>query len=98
MEKLKDQSFALIGVCTNPHPPGKLKEVMEKQNLPWRSFDVRSDFLAAWNNPVTPGYYVLDQNGVIRYKWSGYPGARAIDAALEKLIREMGRSGSARKE
>ena len=35
---------------------------------------------------ATPGYYVIDHACVIRYKWVGNPGAKAIDAALEKLI------------
>ena len=65
----------------------KLKEVMEKERLNWRSFDERSGIIASWNHPVTPGYYLLDRNGVIRHKWAGYPGERALDAALEQLIR-----------
>ena len=43
----------------------------------------------------TPGYYVIDHTGVIRYKWVGNPGEKAIDAALEKLIQEV--EGNAKK-
>src|SRR5260370_41263401 len=31
--------------------------------------------------------YVIDHKGVIRHKWVGSPGEKAIDAALDKLIR-----------
>ena len=93
MQRLKAKPFALIGVSTNPHPPGKLKEVMAQERLNWRSFDERSGIVAAWNNPATPGYYLLDAKGLIRHKWSGYPGERALDGAVEKLIRETERVG-----
>jgi hypothetical protein len=53
----------------------------------WRSFAHQEAINAKWN-PSTPGYYVLDPKGVIRYKWVGAPGEKAIDAALEKLIGE----------
>lgn len=44
--------------------------------------------IAGWNNPGTPLYYVIDPKGVIRYKWFGNPGKKAIDAALDKVIEE----------
>ena len=31
---------------------------------------------------------LVARKGVIRYKWVGNPGEKAIDAALEKLIQE----------
>ena len=66
---------------------------MEKEKLNWRSFGTTDTFNARWNNPGTPTYYVLDHKGVIRYKWFGTPGAKAIDTALEKLIKEVEGSG-----
>src|SRR5262249_12316644 len=63
------------------------KERMDKEKLNWRSFAHQEAVNAQWN-PNTPGYYVLDPRGVIRYKWVGAPGEKAIDTALEKLISE----------
>jgi hypothetical protein len=60
---------------------------MEKDNLPWRSFADKGAISAKWN-AATPAYYVLDHKGIIRFKWVGNPGAKAIDAAVEKLIHE----------
>ena len=79
--------FALIGVNVVGNDPKKLKSVMDYEKLPWRSFaDGRaiSDKL----NAATPAYYVIDPKGVIRYKWVGNPGEKAIDSALEELIQE----------
>ena len=61
---------------------------MDKEKLNWRSFAVGDMINARWNNPGTPLYYVIDHKRVIRYKWFGSPGAKAIDTALEKLIKE----------
>jgi peroxiredoxin len=60
---------------------------MDKETLPWRSFAYQEAINARWN-PSTPAYYVIDPKGVIRYKWVGYPGEKAIDESLEKLIQE----------
>jgi hypothetical protein len=60
---------------------------MAKEKLNWRSFGDTGAINAQWN-AATPAYYIIDAKGVIRYKWAGNPGATAIDAALEKLIRE----------
>ena len=70
----------------------KVKEVMDKEKLNWRSFAYREAINAKWN-PSTPGYYVIDHKGVIRHKWVGAPGEKAIDTALEKLINEVEANG-----
>jgi peroxiredoxin len=71
----------------------KLKKVMEKEKLTWRSFADAGDLgqgaiAARWNLFGTPTLYVIDARGVIRHKWVGSPGEKVIDKALELLIRE----------
>jgi hypothetical protein len=66
---------------------------MEKNQLTWRSFvdagNAGAGHIATkWNHSATPTFYVLDHRGVIRHKWVGSPGEKAIDAALEKVIQE----------
>jgi len=60
---------------------------MEKEKMNWRSFADQGAINAKWN-AGSPTYYVIDPKGVIRYKWAGGTGEKAIDAALEKLISE----------
>lgn len=60
---------------------------MDKEKLNWRSFSSRA-VTTKWN-AATPTYYVIDRRGVIRNKWVGSPGERAIDTAVEKLIHEV---------
>ena len=90
MKKLADEKkpFALIGVNTTPKEPPELKAVMDLENLPWRSFADKGGIVRTWNLSGTPTIYLIDHAGVIRNKWVGAPGAKAIDEALEKLIRE----------
>jgi hypothetical protein len=89
---LQDKPFALIGVNVSPFETKNLKERMDKENMNWRSFAHQDAINATWN-PSTPSYYVLDPRGVIRHKWIGSPGEKAIDAALEKLIKEAEMNG-----
>ena len=70
---------------------GKLKKVMEKEKLTWRSFADAGDLgqgaiAARWNLSGTPTLYVIDPRGVIRHEWVGSPGEKVIDRALELLI------------
>ncbi|HEX3151126.1 MAG TPA: hypothetical protein VHR66_23805 [Gemmataceae bacterium] len=90
MTKLKDKPFALIGVNVNESESKDLKTNMAAEKMNWRSFAYQEDVNAKWN-PSTPSYYVLDPKGVIRHKWIGAPGAKAIDKALEELIAEAER-------
>ena len=66
---------------------------MDKEKLTWRSFADQGNIAARWNLSATPTFYVIDHKGVIRHKWVGSPGEKAIDAALEKLIHEAEESG-----
>jgi peroxiredoxin len=64
---------------------------MEKQKLPWRSFADAGNAGAGpiatkWTLSATPTFYLIDHKGVIRHKWAGPPGEKALDAALDKLI------------
>jgi len=66
---------------------------MEEQKLNWRSFADQGTINAQWNLPGTPTYYIIDHQGVIRHKWFGHPGEKALDTALEVLIKEAEANG-----
>jgi peroxiredoxin len=84
----------LIGVNVNGYTPEKLKEVMDKEKLNWRSFaDQRGEegqgpISGLFNLQGTPTLFVLDHKGVIRYRWFGSPGENKIDEAINKLVKE----------
>lgn len=89
---MKDKPFALIGVNVNDRESKNLKATMAAERMNWRSFAYQEAVNALWN-PSTPSYFVLDPKGVIRHKWVGAPGEKAIDSALEKLIGEAEAGG-----
>jgi hypothetical protein len=95
VKELAGKPFALLGVHGLAYEPKKLKAVMEKEKLNWRSFADQRVISAKWAARSTPAYYIFDHKGVIRYKWLGYPGAKAIDTALEKLLSSVPKSSSA---
>jgi peroxiredoxin len=91
VKNLKDQSFVLIGVHVGGLNAKQLKEVMDKEKLPWRSFvDVGNagagTIARKWDHNSTPTFFLIDHKGVIRFKWVGVPGEKVLDAALDKLI------------
>lgn len=97
VKKWKDKPFALLGINTNGYDAKKLKEVMDKEKLTWRSFaDHSNTTCETWNVIGTPTLFVIDANGMIRHKWLGSPGDKVLDAALERLIEEAEKSGQSR--
>ena len=88
MEKFKKKPFAIIGVNVLDHDPVKLKKVMIREQLNWRSFSNKNDITNQWNTPETPSYYIIDHEGRIRHKWTGNPGGRSLDLILGKMIKE----------
>jgi peroxiredoxin len=86
--RLKDKPFALLGV--NSDPRDRLKRVMKKENITWRSWwdggDTGGPIATKWNVHGWPTIYVLDHKGVIRYKG---PREKALDQAVDTLLVEM---------
>lgn len=92
MTNLTGKPFALVGVHIGGATASKLKEVMEKEKVTWRSFVDPGNAGAGpiatkWNINATPTFYVIDDKGVIRYMWAGPPGKDVMDTALEKTIK-----------
>jgi peroxiredoxin len=75
-------------VNTNQYDVKKLKEVMDKEKLNWRSYADTGKITKQFNLVGTPTLYIIDHKGVIRHKWLGGPGEKVIDAAIEKLLKE----------
>jgi hypothetical protein len=90
VKNLEGKPFALIGVHLN-HSNDEapvVKRVMTKEQLNWRSFVDQGTIAAKWKPSGTPAFYIIDAKGVIRHKWAGPPGPKAMDRALEELIKQ----------
>ncbi len=69
VKKLENKPFVLLGIDLDPSRD-VLKKTEEDSKISWRSwFDGRTGPIAKrWNIRYLPKIYVLDAQGVIRYK------------------------------
>jgi hypothetical protein len=89
----KDQPFALVGVNAD-RDRDQTKKRVEKDKINWRSFwdggtpgGKDSGAIArAWKVEGFPTIYVLDADGVIRYRDVRN---EAMERAVESLLKEM---------
>src|SRR5262249_59037290 len=89
VKRLEGKPFALIGVNSDKDRD-KLKEVMEREQITWRSFwnggSTNGPISNAWKVRGWPTIYVLDAEGIIRYRnVRGADMDRAVDALLKEL-------------
>jgi hypothetical protein len=86
VKRLEGKPFALLGVNFDDNKD-EMKKSEEKNQITWRSwFDGREGPIGKkWQIKYLPAIYVLDANGVIRYK-----GVRdkAMDEAVNALLKE----------
>ncbi len=91
VEKLAGLPFALIGVNSDAKLETAQNSV-RRDKLPWRNFwngprGTSGPISAQWNVEAWPTVYLIDADGVIRYKAVG---GSAIDRGIEKLMSEIG--------
>jgi hypothetical protein len=93
VKRLQDKPFALLGVNSDKDR-GELRQVLPKEQITWRSFwdggSTSGPIARAWNVESWPTVYVLDAQGVIRYK---HVRGQELDRAVEVLLEEMAASG-----
>ena|SRR6266568_2157315 len=89
VKRLENRPFALLGVNSDKDRD-ELKKVLEKENITWRSFwnggSTNGPISNAWKVRGWPTIYVLDGNGVIRYRDVRGP---AMDRAVDELLAEL---------
>ena len=90
VKRLAGEPFALIGVNSDKDLE-KLQGVLKEENITWRSFwngekGTSGPISTAWNVRSWPTIYVLDHNGVIRYK--NVRGEK-MDAAVDTLLKKL---------
>ena len=90
VKRLQDKPFALIGVNSDRDLEA-LKPRLKEESITWRSFwngpeGTRGPISKTWNVRSWPTIYVLDHEGVIRFK---NVRGKAMDDAVETLLAEM---------
>ena len=89
VKRLEKSPFALIGVNSD-RDKEVLKKAMEKENITWRSFwnggSTQGPISKAWHVQSWPTIYVLDAQGIIRYR---NVRGEAMDRAVDELLKEV---------
>ena len=89
VEEYANRPFALIGVNSDKDREA-LKATLKEKDLTWRSFwnggSTSGPISTAWNVTGWPTIYVIDHEGVIRYK---NVRGEAMDEAVDTLLAEM---------
>jgi hypothetical protein len=88
---MEGKPFAIIGVNSDRDLDG-IRSTVKEKSITWRSFwngelGTRGPISKAWKVTGWPTTYLIDKDGVIRYK--GLRG-NALDQAIEELMAEMG--------
>ena len=91
VKQMAGKPFALIGVNSDKDRE-KIKEVTKEKNITWRSFwngpdGTSGPISTKWNVSGWPTIYVLDSEGVIRFRDVR---GDAMNRAIETLMDEMG--------
>ena len=87
--RLQDKPFALLGINSDGGRDA-LNKICEENDITWRNAvdgDTSGPWASSWNVQGWPTLYVLDTEGVIRYK--GHDGI-AMEEKVEELMAELG--------
>ena len=88
VQRLADKPFVIIGVNSDSDRE-QIKKVIAKENITWRSFwnggSTSGPISSAWNVRGWPTLYLIDHEGVIRYKGHGEDEAK-FDARIDALV------------
>jgi hypothetical protein len=89
VKKLEGKPFVLLGVNSDGDK-GTLKKRMAEEHITWRSWwdggDTNGPIANQFNVQGWPTLYVIDHRGIIRHKWTGFPGEETFDSAVDKLV------------
>jgi thioredoxin family protein len=92
VERLKDQPFALLGINSDGDAE-TLKGILKERGISWRQAcdgDTSGPLATQWNVNGWPTIFVLDAQGVIRYR-------DVRDEEMEKAVLELLAEAKAKK-
>ena len=89
VKRLEGKRFALLGINSD-NDREQLKETLVTEQITWRSWwddgSVNGPIQTLWQIPIRPTIYVLDAEGVIRFKDLK---DRELDEAVNRLLVEL---------
>ena len=89
VKKLEGRPFVLLGI-NGDHKKAPLRKRMESERITWRSWwseGPDGTIPAHWNVTNWPTIYLLDPEGLIRYKSTGFK-EKELDDAIDMVLEE----------
>jgi hypothetical protein len=100
VKRLAGKPFVLLGVNSDSDREA-LKKIMLKEGITWRSWwdggSTSGPIAMTWNINTWPTFFVLDAQGVIRYKSEGAATGETLDKWIDELVAEEERKKEARR-
>jgi thiol-disulfide isomerase/thioredoxin len=94
-ERMKGKPFTMIGVNGDGNLPDA-KRAVAREKMTWPSFWNGKDgasgpISSAWNVSGWPTVYVIDADGIIRFKFGGYgdPTSNMLNGSVDELMKEL---------
>jgi len=94
-ERMTNQPFAMVGV-NGDAIQSDAKRAMEHEQMTWPSFwngkgGPDGPISSAWNVDGWPTVYVLDSDGIIRFKFEGYgaPTSNTLNGSVDELMKQL---------
>jgi thiol-disulfide isomerase/thioredoxin len=94
-ERMKGKPFTLVGVNGDGILPDA-QQAVAHEKMTWPSFwngkdGAHGPISSAWNVSGWPAVYVLDANGIIRFKFEGFgePAINMLNGSVDELMKEM---------
>jgi thiol-disulfide isomerase/thioredoxin len=95
VKRMAGRPFVLLGI-NGDEDLDAAREVVQKEAVTWQSFrgqgKGQADLAEQWNIAGWPTLYLIDQEGVIRRKWTGVPHKEELDGAIDELVRAAERA------
>ena len=93
MKRLADKPFVLLGVNSDSDRDA-IRKTVKDENLTWRSWwddgSTLGPIQAKWQVAQRPVVYVLDAQGVIRYRNIISVNEELLDETIDALLEELG--------
>ena len=94
-ERMKGKPFTMIGVNGDGNLPDA-KRAVTREKMTWPSFWNGKDgasgaISSAWNVSGWPTVYVIDADGIIRFKFEGYgaPTSNMLNGSVDELMKKL---------
>ncbi len=88
VEEFRDRPFVLLGV--NSDPRGKARTAIEREKITWRSWwdggNSSGPISATWNVTAWPTIYIVDDKGVIRFRYFSKVSKQELEKAIDGLL------------